>query len=73
MKKETKKFIKNLTLQTPLSEIKEHCKTDNDTLLIMSHLYKFMASEPSTELSEDLFVYLQKRTIYHKQSRVLFL
>ena len=54
MKKETKKFIKNLTLQTPLSEIKEHCKTDNDTLLIMNHLYKLMANEPSTELSDDL-------------------
>ena len=54
MKKETKKFIKNLTLQTPLSEIKEHCKTDNDTLLIMNHLYKLMANAPSTELSDDL-------------------
>ena len=54
MKKETRKFIKNLTLQTPLSEIKEHCKTDNDTLLIMNHLYKLMANEPSTELSDDL-------------------
>ena len=54
MKKETKKFIKNLTLQTPFTEIKEHCKTDNDTLLIMTHLYKLMANEPSTELSDDL-------------------
>ena len=54
MKKGTKKFIKNLTLQTPLSEIKEHCKTDNDTLIIMTHLYKLMANEPSTELSDDL-------------------
>ena len=54
MKKETKKFIKNLTLQTPFTEIKEHCKTDNDTLLIMTHLYKLMANEPSTEWSDDL-------------------
>ena len=54
MKKETKKFIKNLTLQTPLSEIKEHCKTDKDTLCIMSHLYKLMEKEPNTELSDDL-------------------
>ena len=54
MKKETKKFIKNLTLQTPLSEIKEHCKTDKDALIIMTHFYKIMANEPSTELSDDL-------------------
>ena len=54
MKKETKKFIKNLTLQTPLTEIKEHCKTDKDTLLIMTHLYKIMANESSAELSDDL-------------------
>jgi DNA segregation ATPase FtsK/SpoIIIE-like protein len=54
MKKETKKFIKNLTLQTPLAEIKEHCKTDKDTLLIMNHIYKLMANEPSAELSDDL-------------------
>ena len=54
MNKETKKFIKNLTLRTPLYEIKAHCKTDNDTLLIMTHLYKLMANEPSTELSDDL-------------------
>ena len=44
MKKETKKFIKNLTLQTPLAEIKEHCKTDKDTLLIMNHIYRLMAN-----------------------------
>ena len=43
MRRETKKFIKNLTLQTPLTEIKEHCKTDKDTLLIMNHIYKLMA------------------------------
>ena len=54
MKRETRKFIKNLTLQTPLSEIKEHCKTDNDTLIIMTHFYKLMASEPSAELNEEL-------------------
>ena len=54
MKKETRKFIKNLTLQTPLTEIKEHCKTDKDTLLIMNHLYKLMASEQGTELNEEL-------------------
>ena len=54
MKKETKKFIKNLTLQTPLSEIQQYCKTDNDTLLIMNHIYKLMANEPSAELSDDL-------------------
>lgn len=54
MKKETKRFIKNLTLQTPLAEIKEHCKTDKDTLLIMNHIYKLMANEPSVELSDDL-------------------
>ena len=54
MKKETKKFIKNLTLQTPLLEIKEYCKTDKDTLRIMNHLYKLMASEQSTELNDDL-------------------
>ena len=54
MKKETKKFIKNLTLQTPLTEIKEHCKTDKDTLRIMNHLYNLMASEPSAELNEEL-------------------
>ena len=54
MKRETKKFIKNLTLQTPLSEIKAHCKTDKETLCIMNHLYKLMASEQSTELSDDL-------------------
>ena len=54
MRRETKKFIKNLTLQTPLAEIKEHCKTDKDTLLIMNHIYKLMANEPSTELSDDL-------------------
>ena len=54
MKKETKKFIKNLTLQTPLSEIKEHCKTEKDSLLIMNHFYKLMGSEPSVELSDDL-------------------
>jgi DNA segregation ATPase FtsK/SpoIIIE-like protein len=54
MKKETKDFIKNLTLQTPLLEIKEYCKTEEDTLLIMSHLYKLMANEPNSELSEGL-------------------
>jgi DNA segregation ATPase FtsK/SpoIIIE-like protein len=54
MKKGTKKFIKNLTLQTPLTEIKEHCKTDKDTLLIMNHIYKLMANKPSAELSDDL-------------------
>ena len=54
MKKETRKFIKNLTLQTPLYEIKAHCKTDKETLCIMNHFYKLMASEQSTELSDDL-------------------
>ena len=54
MKKEIKKFIKNLTLQTSLSEIKEHCTSDKDTLLIMNQLYKLMANEPHTELSNDL-------------------
>ena len=54
MKRETRKFIKNLTLQTPLSEIQQYCKTDNDTLLIMNHIYKLMANEPSAELSDDL-------------------
>ena len=54
MKKGIKKFIKNLTLQTPLSEIQQYCKTEKDTLLIMSYLYKLMANEPSTELSDDL-------------------
>ena len=54
MKRETRKFIKNLTLKTPLSEIKEHCKTEKDALIIMNHIYKLMANEPSTELSDDL-------------------
>ena len=54
MTKETRKFIKNLTLQTPLDEIKKHCTNDKDTLLIMNHLYKLMASEQSIELSDDL-------------------
>ena len=54
MKRETRKFFKNLTLQTQLYEIKEYCKTDKDTLFIMNHLYKLMDSEDSTELSDDL-------------------
>ena len=54
MKREARKFIKKLTLQTSLSEIKEHCTSDKDTLCIMNHLYKLMANEPSTELSDDL-------------------
>ena len=54
MKSETRKFIKNLTLKTPLSEVREHCKTDKDSLLIMNHLYKLMAKEPSVELNKDL-------------------
>lgn len=54
MKKGIKKFIKNLNLQTPLAEIKEHCKTDKDTLLIMNHIYRLIANEPSAELSDDL-------------------
>ena len=47
MKRKTKEFIKNLTAQTPLYEIKAHCKTEKDTLLIMNHLYKLIASQPS--------------------------
>ena len=65
MRRGTKKFIKNLTLQTPLVEIKEHCKTDKDTLLIMNHIYKLMANKPSAESSDDLkitFVGEKERT-----------
>lgn len=40
MKKETKKFLEKLNLQTPLSEIKKHCITDKETSVIMNHLYK---------------------------------
>ena len=54
MKRETKKFIKNLTMQTSLNEIKEHCKTEEDTKLIMDRIYKLMVNEPGTELSDDL-------------------
>ena len=54
MDKEMKKFLESLTLQTPLSEIKKHCTGEEQTKLIMNHLYKLMSREPSGELSEDL-------------------
>ena len=54
MKRQTKKFIKNLTLKTSLVEVKEHCKTEKDSSVIMTKLYNLMATKPRIELSDDL-------------------
>lgn len=54
MKRQTKKFLKELSLSTPLEQVKEHCKTEEDTAIIMNNIYKLMSSQPQTSLSEDL-------------------
>ena len=54
MDKTTKEFLKTLTLQTSLQEIKNHCITEEDTNAIMSSIYNLMSTENGGTLSDEL-------------------
>lgn len=54
MKNEFEKFLESLTLQTPISEVKEYCTGEEKTLIVMNKIYNLVSSQPCGELSENL-------------------
>ncbi len=55
MNKNAKKFLRKLTLNTPIAEIKKFCTNEEDTNAIMKRLYDLMNKDVSSvDLTEDL-------------------
>ena len=67
MNKEIKQFLSKLSLETPLSEIKKYCTNEEDTIIIMNHLYSIMYLDKDRELREDLQFTFSGERVYKKE------